>query len=104
MMKFIIPFAPLVRFTGVEGVQKGLKKYFSNPNLRKIFASEPDLLSCLIPISWAYTNDFQTPPEGGSQVIPEWLEHVTTTLGGGIFYKTKVNKIIRVKDYAKLHD
>tara|TARA_B110000046_G_scaffold88726_1_gene96891 strand:+ start:452 stop:2176 length:1725 start_codon:yes stop_codon:yes gene_type:complete len=100
MMKFIIPFAPLVRFTGDEGVQKGLKKYFSNPNLRKIFASEPDLLSCLIPISWAYTNDFQTPPEGGSQVIPEWLEHVTTTLGGGIFYKTKVNKILLEGDTA----
>ena len=100
MINFIIPFIPLVRFTGDEGVQKGLKKYFSNPNLRRIYSSESDLLSCLIPISWAYSNDFQTPPEGGSQTIPEWLEHVTTTLGGDIFYKTKVNKIILDGDTA----
>ena len=29
----------------------------------------------MVPIGWAYYSDYQYPPEGGGQVIPEWMIH-----------------------------
>lgn len=94
LTKFGLTFVPHVFYGGEEGVEKGLKKYFSDPKLLKLWAAETDLLSCLIPIAWAYNKDFQFPPKGGGQVFPEWLEHVTTQFGNQIFYQTKVAKIV----------
>lgn len=100
MLRFAIPFVPHVKYTGNEGVQKGLSKYFSNTKLKSVFSSEPDLLSCLIPISWAYSNNYQTPPEGGSQSFPEWLVHSSKSMGGDVFLKSKVIKILTKDDEA----
>jgi prolycopene isomerase len=94
LAKFGLTFVPHVFYGGEEGVEKGLKKYFSDPKLLKLWAAETDLLSCLIPIAWAYNKDYQFPPKGGGQVFPEWLEHVTTSLGNQIFYQTKVAQIV----------
>ena len=94
MLKFVIPFLPHIRFEGTEGVEKGLRRYFKSEKLLNVFASESDLLSCLVPIAWAYSKDFQVPPQGGSQSYAEWLAYVTEQTGGDIFYKTLVNKII----------
>jgi len=94
MLKFAIPFIPHLKYTGDEGVSRGLAKYFSNPKLQNVFCSEPDLLSCLIPISWAYSNNFQTPPTGGSQSFPEWLVHSSREMGAEICLKSKVTKIL----------
>jgi prolycopene isomerase len=93
MFKFIMPFIPLVKYTGKKGVKKGLKKYFKSPKLQAVFSSEPDLLSCLIPFSFAYLKDFQTPPQGGSQSYIEWLEYISQSLGSTISYKSKVDQI-----------
>jgi hypothetical protein len=68
-----------VFYAGDEGVKKGLSKFFKDPGLHAIFASEQDLLSCLVPIGWAYFGDYQRPPVGGSQVFPEWLAHVVAS-------------------------
>ncbi|MBL4651622.1 MAG: NAD(P)/FAD-dependent oxidoreductase [Flavobacteriales bacterium] len=94
MLKFVIPFIPHVRFSGEEGLKKGLNRYFTDPKLHSVFCSEPDLLSCLIPISWAYSNDFQTPPTGGSQAFPEWLMYATEQMGGEVFLKSKVSEVL----------
>src|SRR5690606_28568149 len=94
MLRFVVPFIPHIRYSGKEGVEKGLKKYFTNPKLIELFGSESDLLSCLIPISWAYIEDYQTPPTGGSQTFAEWLAHVNTHFGNEIRFKSKVEKII----------
>lgn len=94
MLKFILPFAPHLKYTGNEGVKKGLSKYFTDSKLKGVFCSETDLLSCLIPVAFAYSNDFQSPPEGGSQRFPEWLTYVTQQLGGDIFFKSKVSDIL----------
>lgn len=101
MFKFILPFIPHVRYTGNKGVDKGLKKYFRSAKLRRVFSSEPDLLSCLIPISFAYQNDFQSPPEGGSQTYAEWLSFVIEQLGGDIFYNGDVKEILLENKRAK---
>jgi phytoene dehydrogenase-like protein len=94
MLRFVIPFIPHVRFSGDEGVKKGLKRYFTNPKLLELFGSEPDLLSCLIPIAWTYIQDYQTPPRGGSQMFAEWLAHVSESYGNEVRFKSKVSKIL----------
>jgi len=94
MLKFALPFIPHLKYTTDEGVEKGLNKYFKSEKLRRIFSSEPDILSCLIPISWAYSNNFQTPPAGGSQAFPEWLAHSSSQLGADIICGAKVTNII----------
>lgn len=100
MTKFVLPFLPFIRFAGEKGVEKGLRRYFKDERLRRVFCAEPDLLSCIIPISWAYSNDFQTPPEGGSQTFGEWLEHVVGEMKGDLFFRTKVNSVLLENDTA----
>ena len=94
MLDFAIPFIPHIRFSGDKGVQKGLSKYFKSQKLKNVFASEPDLLSCLIPIAWAYSNNFQKPPIGGSRAYPEWLTYASQKMGIDISFSSKVNKVL----------
>jgi len=93
MLRFVRPFLPHIRYHGDEGVRKGLKRYFKDEELLKLFSSEPDVLSCLIPISWADIGDFQTPPEGGSQMFAEWLQYVTESYENKVLFQAKVDKI-----------
>lgn len=100
-LKFVFPFIPHVRFSGEEGLRKGLNRYFKDPKLHQIFSTEPDMLSCLIPIGFAYFSDFQNPPIGGGQSFIEWLLHVTKQFETEVFYHTKVTKIIVENGEAK---
>lgn len=93
MLRFAIPFIPHIRYSGDSGVQKGLSKYFKHEKLKNIFSSEPDLLSCLIPIAWADIGDFQTPPPGGSQAYAEWLQHVILSYGNTIHFQARATSI-----------
>src|SRR5690606_34030715 len=93
-LKFALPFIKHIRFTGAEGVEKGLNRYFKDKRIHEIFGSEMDLLSCLVPIGWAYYGDFQLPPKGGSQVIPEWLCHVVEYYGNQIQFRSRVKEIL----------
>lgn len=94
MAKFGLIFVPFAFYSGEEGLKKGLEKYFSDPDLLKFWSAESDLLSCLIPIAWAYNKDFQLPPTGGGQVIADWLAGSIIKSGGEIFCNTKVEKIV----------
>jgi len=94
MLDFALPFIPHIKYNGDAGVKKGLNKYFNSAKLKKVFSSEPDLLSCLIPISWAYSNNFQTPPTGGSQAYPEWLASASAAMDVDIFYQSKVTSVL----------
>ncbi len=99
-LKFARPFLPHLRHTGKEGVRRGLSKYFKDERLQRVFASEMDLLSCLVPIGWAYVGDYQLPPVGGSQVLPEWLVHVITSLGNEVHYKCRVDQVLLRNGHA----
>lgn len=92
-LKFALVFLKHIRFTGPEGTVRGLKRYFKDPGLLKIFGSEEELLSCLVPIGWAYYGDYQSPPKGGSQVFPEWLAYVVEHMGNDVRYQCRVDKI-----------
>jgi len=101
MLRFAMPFIPHLKYTGEEGVKKGLNRYFTNEKLHRVFCSEPDVLSCLIPISWAYSKNFQLPPTGGSQSFPEWLQHAIQEMGGDVFFKSKVSDVLVENNTAK---
>lgn len=92
-LKFALVFLKHIRFTGPEGTVKGLKRYFKDPAFLKIFGSEEELLSALVPIGWAYSKDYQSPPDGGSQVFPEWLQYVTEQLDNDVHFQCRVEQI-----------
>ena len=100
-VRFVLPFIKHVRFTGEEGLRKGLNRYFKAKKLHEIFSTEPDLLSCLIPIGWAYFGDFQNPPTGGGQSFPEWLEHVVKYFKNDVFLNSRVTQILLDGNTAK---
>lgn len=98
LIEFVIPFIPFITYSGEKGLKKGLNKYFKDEGLHKIFASETELLSCLIPIGWAYYGDFQSPPKGGGQVIPEWLKYVVKYYDNPIHCNCRVTQILLEKN------
>ena len=69
LFHWALPFANKYR----AGTVEGLARYVSDPEFQRLFASEQDLVSVMVPIGWAYHHDFQAPPAGGSQVFCEWL-------------------------------
>lgn len=89
-LSIIYPLIPYAMYAGDKGVRKGLNKFFKDPGLLQLFCTEQDLLSCLFPIAWAYNQDYQNPPIGGSQVIPAWLEKQVQTDGGEIRLSSEV--------------
>jgi phytoene dehydrogenase-like protein len=92
MLEFAIPFIPYLSYSGEKGLKKGFDRFFKNPRLQEIFSGEQEILGCLIPIGWSYFHDFQSPPKGGSQVIPQWLQYVVN------FYKNPVCLQCQVKE------
>jgi prolycopene isomerase len=94
LLKFVIPFIPYITYSGEKGLKKGLKHFFKDEAIHKIFSSETELLACLVPIGWAYYGDYQSPPKGGGQVIPEWLQHVIRYYKNDIFFKCSVKQVL----------
>jgi len=94
LIKFGMAFIPHLGYSGEKGVRKGLGKYFRTQKLQDIFVADGELIGCLVPIGWAYYGDFQSPPKGGGQVIPEWLEHIVHYYHNDTFYKCAVEKIL----------
>ncbi|MEO6230631.1 MAG: NAD(P)/FAD-dependent oxidoreductase [Ferruginibacter sp.] len=94
LIEFVIPFIPFITYSGEKGLKKGLNKFFKDEAIHRIFSSEVELLSCLVPIGWAYYGDFQSPPKGGGQVIPEWLEYVIQFYKNEIHCKCTVKQIL----------
>jgi prolycopene isomerase len=92
-LSIIYPLIQFVFYGGEKGIEKGLRKYFKDEKLLKIFCSESDLLSCLFPIAWAYNNDYQNPPIGGSLVIPAWLNKIVEEQKSTVILSADVTKI-----------
>ena len=101
LLEFAIPFIPYLSFTGEHGLKKGLNRFIKNPGLLKIFSGEQEMLGCLIPIGWSYFHDFQSPPKGGSQVIPLWLEHVVEYYQNPVRLQCQVKEIFVEKGCCK---
>ena len=94
MIQFAMGFIPHIRYSGEKGIKKGLSKYFTSQRLKQVFSADTEILSCLVPVGWAYINDFQRPPQGGGQVIAEWLEHIVKYFNQEIHYRFEVKQIL----------
>jgi phytoene dehydrogenase-like protein len=101
LLEFAIPFIPYLSFSGEKGLKKGLSRFFTDPRLHQLFTGEQELLGCLIPIGWSYNHDFQSPPEGGSQVIPQWLQHVINYYKNPVVLNCQVKEIFVEQGYCK---
>ncbi|MFT3747112.1 MAG: NAD(P)/FAD-dependent oxidoreductase [Agriterribacter sp.] len=93
-LKVIMPFIPFVTYSGERGLKKGLNKFFKDKRLHEIFASETELIGCMVPIGWSYANDFQCPPKGGGQVIPMWLQHIVEYYNNHVITQCCVEEIL----------
>lgn len=108
-LRIIFPIIKYALYGGEKGVEKGLRKFFKDERLLELFCSEPDLLSCLFPIAWAYNKDYQNPPIGGSKVIPEWLESKIEKNGSEVILSAEVtnigiaNNVFQEVTYKKRH-
>jgi len=112
LLEFAVPFIPFLSYSGEKGLRKGLNRFFKNPKLQNVFSSEQEMLGCLIPIGWAYFHDFQSPPKGGGQAIPQWLQHVVGYYHNTIGLKCLVKEIhvengkctgLSFEQYGRLH-
>lgn len=74
--------------------ERAFDRMFKSELLRKVFCTDDRLMSCLAPVGWAYDQDFQAPPAGGSQAYPEFLVRTIIECGGTVSYRTKVNEIV----------
>jgi len=93
MLPFILPIIKHLKYAGDEGVKKGLSKYFKGDDIKDVFNSEVDLLSCLFPIAWAKNKDYFTTPQGGSIKYVNWLVEKNKIYGNEILLRTKVKSI-----------
>ncbi len=94
LLEFGLPFLPYIMYSGDKGLKRGLSHFFKDNRMHKIFASESELLGCLVPIGWAYYKDFQSPPRGGSQVFPDWLHHIVQFYHNVLYLKCEVKEIL----------
>ncbi|HRO42119.1 MAG TPA: NAD(P)/FAD-dependent oxidoreductase [Flavipsychrobacter sp.] len=94
LLKFGMAFIPYLGFTGEKGLKKGLNKFFKEEKLHKVFSSDTELIGCLVPIGWAYYGDYQSPPKGGGQVIPEWLKYIIEYYNNHLYFKCQVQTIL----------
>jgi prolycopene isomerase len=91
-----MPFARFYKKSAVEG----LARYVPSGRLSEIFVSEEALLAVLVPLGWAYSHDFQAPPEGGSQAFPKWLVERIRGFGSEVVLRKRVDKILLDGDTA----
>ena len=67
---------------------------FRDERLKSLFCSEQDILSCLVPIGWAYHGDYQLPPRGGSQQFPAFLSRALESWGAPVVCGARVEEIL----------
>ena len=83
---------PLMQYS-LFSAEKGISTLFNSTCIKNIFSAEERLLSCLLPFGWAYENDYQLPPSGGSQAFPEWLCRILNIFNASVSLNARVERI-----------
>ncbi|MEN8224603.1 MAG: NAD(P)/FAD-dependent oxidoreductase [Bacteroidota bacterium] len=84
---------PLIRYLPYSA-QAGTRKLFRSSGLKNLYCTEKRMLSCLVPVGWAYNNDYQLPPKGGGRAFTEWLYHILRIWEAPVFLNSRVQKIL----------
>lgn len=90
---------PLIGYS-LFSAQRGLTTLFNSAAMRELFSTEDQLLSCLLPVGWAYENDYQLPPIGGSQAFPIWMCGILAKRHATVAYNTRVTAVNVVNGQA----
>jgi prolycopene isomerase len=85
---------PMANFSRYS-TDKAFDRLFKSELLRKVFCTDDRLMSCLCPVGWAYDQDFQSPPAGGSQAYPEFLVRTIIDCGGSVATEVRFAKGLR---------
>ena len=89
MGRVTLPFLKWIR----HSTEDGFTRVFAAPFLAEMFCSEERLIACLTQVGWAYTGDYQAPPEGGSRAFPRFLAGAIEAWGGSLIYRARVESI-----------
>lgn len=84
---------PLIKYLPFSS-KMGMRLFFRSTGLKKLYSTEERLLSCLVPVGWAYNNDYQLSPQGGSRAFPEWITGLLKRWEAPVYYNSRVKKII----------
>ncbi|UJR81884.1 phytoene desaturase family protein [Sandaracinus amylolyticus] len=66
---------------------------FEAPVMARIFCSEERLLSCILPLGWAYEHDYQCAPRGGARELWRFLVRAIRSWQGQVVCRTRVERI-----------
>ncbi|MDF1580975.1 MAG: FAD-dependent oxidoreductase [Desulfuromonadales bacterium] len=89
MLWWALPVIPFIRMP----IEKGLRRYFSNTAGQRIFGSHDTMMSVVVSIAWAYADNFQNCPVGGSQAIADWLHERIEHFGAKVHLRQRVARI-----------
>jgi phytoene dehydrogenase-like protein/predicted nucleotide-binding protein (sugar kinase/HSP70/actin superfamily) len=90
MTRWVWPIRHIVS----TSAEKGLARYFKTRELRDLFHSDGTLMSVLVPLGFAFTGDFQKPPEGGCSKLVDWLCGKISANGGLIRLNQPVREVL----------
>ncbi len=90
MMRLGLPISKYVR----TPADKMLRTYFKSEKLRDVFCSQESFMPIIVPIAWAFSGNYQKCPEGGSQVLSDWLSDQVTRNGSKIMLSTPADEIL----------
>jgi phytoene dehydrogenase-like protein/predicted nucleotide-binding protein (sugar kinase/HSP70/actin superfamily) len=90
MMCWSFPILKHIRASADEGVAR----YFSSPELRKVFSWQESFLSILMPVAWAFTGNYHATPRGGGRTIVKWLCRKIEDAGSTIFLNQRVKRVL----------
>jgi prolycopene isomerase len=92
-MKMGLNALPFVRFLPGT-LEARLNGYFQSKELHELFHHERDILSCLVPIGWAYEGDYQAPPTGGSVSFVKFLLERARSAGAELVLRNGAARIL----------
>ncbi len=84
---------PLWRLSG-KPADPGLERYFRASGISRLFCAEEFLVSCLMPIGWAFTDNYHLPPAGGSRAIVDFLARALESHGGSCRLGARVSRVL----------
>lgn len=90
MFTWVLPVLRHIR----TPVDKALKNYFKSDRVRAIFASQETFMSVIVPIAWAFIENYQTVPTGGSSTLTKWLNDKIISHGSRIFLRQRVERVL----------
>jgi len=92
-MKMLAWVIPVWRYLNLSA-QDGLAQFFRHDGVKRLFCSEETFMSIIMPISWAYSGDFQYPPSGGAQSYVDWLVEKITSSGSRVVLSAPVQSVV----------